>query len=62
MTTKALVLLIASLVLGTGALAVLVFCALQGKTVTPELTALCWLLVGNMGTVLGIYTDRKQLA
>lgn len=62
MAPKALVLLVASLVLGAGSLAVLVIVALQGKTITAELNNLLWMLVGQLATVLGVYTDRKALA
>jgi hypothetical protein len=59
---KALVLLVASLVLGAASLAVLVIVALQGKTITAELNNLLWLMVGQLGAVLGVFTDRKALA
>lgn len=61
MAHKALILLIASLVLGVGALVVLLACALQGKVITAELNNLMWMLVGQLATTLGIFTEaRKQ--
>lgn len=59
MAPKALVLLVASLVLGAGSLGVLVVASLQAKTIGPELNNLLWMMVGQLGAVLGIYTDRK---
>lgn len=59
MAQKALILLIASLLLGTGSLGVLVVVALQAKALSPELNNLLWMMVGQLGAVLGIFTDRK---
>lgn len=61
MAPKALVLLVASLVLGAASLAVLVVVALQGKVIAAELNNFLWMLVGAMGTTLGVFTDRKPL-
>lgn len=59
MNTKALILTVASLVLGTGALVVLVVAAIKGislEGVEPFL----WTLVGQLGMVLGIQVDGAK--
>ena len=59
MAPKALILLVASLLLGALALGILVIASLQGKAIAAELNNFLWMLVGGLGTTLGVFTDRK---
>lgn len=61
MAQKALILLIASIVLGAGALGVLAAAALATppKQLDGQFSAFLWVLVGQLAVVLGIFTDRK---